>query len=103
MGHIKLITLGTPEHSKLVKNSLKFCLYALGKKSEKSKKKWVINIHRLSYEVLTIKYDKDQNFNYRWSRAGLQIFHNTTMTGLIHETITKAAITKLFSCIIYSW
>ena len=39
MGHIKLIRLGTPEHSKLVKNSLKFCLYALGKKSEKSKKK----------------------------------------------------------------
>ena len=26
----------------------------------------------------------------------MQIFRNTIMTGLIHETITKAAITKFF-------
>ena len=26
----------------------------------------------------------------------MQIFHNTKMTGLIHKTITKAAITKLY-------
>ena len=26
----------------------------------------------------------------------MQIFHNTIMTGSIHETITKTAITKVF-------
>ena len=26
----------------------------------------------------------------------MQIFHNTIMTGLIHKTITRTAITKLF-------
>ena len=26
----------------------------------------------------------------------MQIFHNTIMTALIHKTMTKAAITKLF-------
>ena len=48
------------------------------------------------HEVLTVKDDRDQYLNYRQSEAGLQIFHSTIMTGLIHKTITKAAITKLF-------
>ena len=43
-----------------------------------------------------VKDDKNQHLNYRWSKAGLQIFHNIIMTRLIHKTITKAAITKLF-------
>ena len=43
-----------------------------------------------------VKDDKNQHLNYRWSKAGLQIFHNIIMTRLIHKAITKAAITKLF-------
>ena len=55
------------------------------------------------HEVLTVKCDEYEHFNYRRSRAELQIFHDTAMIELIHETITKAAIIKLFGCIIYSW
>ena len=50
----------------------------------------------MTHEVLTVKDDKDQHLNYRRSKAGLQIFHNTIMTGLIHKTVTKAAILKFF-------
>ena len=41
------------------------------------------------HEVLTVKDDKDQHFNYRQPKVGLQIFHNTTRTGLIYKTLTK--------------
>ena len=47
------------------------------------------------HEVLTVKDDKDENLNYRWSKAGLQIFHNTIMIELIYKTITKATIIKV--------
>ena len=44
---------------------------------------------RMPHEVLTVKDDKDQHFNYRQPKVGLQIFHNTTRTGLIYKTLTK--------------
>ena len=47
----------------------------------------------MRHEVLTGKGDKDQHLNYRRSKAGRQIFHNS---GLIHKTIIKAAIIKFF-------
>ena len=50
----------------------------------------------MPHEVLAVKDDKDQYLNYRRYKAGLQIFYNTIMTGLIHKTITKAPITKFF-------
>ena len=43
----------------------------------------------MPHEVLTVKDDKDQHFNYRQPKVGLQIFHNTTRTGLIYEILTK--------------
>ena len=42
----------------------------------------------MPHEVLTVIDDKDQHFNYRQPN-GLQIFHNTTRTGLIYKTLTK--------------
>ena len=48
------------------------------------------------HEVLTVKDYKDQHLNYRQSKAGLQIFHNTIMTGLVHKTKADTNITKLF-------
>ena len=47
----------------------------------------------MRHEVLTGKGDKDQHLNYRRSKAGRQIFHNS---GLIHKTISKAAIITFF-------
>ena len=47
----------------------------------------------MPHEVLTVKGDKDQRLNYRQSKAGRQIFRNS---GLIHKTISKAAIIKFF-------
>ena len=41
------------------------------------------------HEVLTVKDDKDQHFNYKQPKVGLQIFHNTARTGLIYEALTK--------------
>ena len=90
---------------------MKFCLCALGKKSSHISQEvailvvflkvnifnqYLINNHCLLHEVLTAKDDKDQHFNYRRPKVGLQIFHNTIMTGLIHKILTKATITKLF-------
>ena len=37
----------------------------------------------------TVKDDKDQHFNNKQPKVGLQIFHNTTKTGLIYKTLTK--------------
>ena len=50
------------------------------------------------HEVLTVKDDKDQHFTYRLSKVGLHanIPQYNIMTGLIHKTITRTAITKLF-------
>ena len=47
-------------------------------------------------EVLTVKDDENQHFNYSQPKVAQQIFHNTVITGLIHKALTKAAITKLF-------
>ena len=51
------------------------------------------------HEVLTVKDDKDQHFTYRRSKVGLHAnipqYSNDT-TGLIHKTITRTIITKLF-------
>ena len=44
---------------------------------------------RMPHDVLTVKDDKDQHFNYRQPRVGLQIFHNTARTGLIYKTLSK--------------
>ena len=44
---------------------------------------------RVPHKVLTVKDDKEQNFNYRQPIVGLQIFHNTTRTRLIYKTVTK--------------
>ena len=46
------------------------------------------------HEVLTVKEDKDQHLNYSRSKVGLLMLHNTIKTGLIHKTITKAAMVK---------
>ena len=37
------------------------------------------------HEVLTVKDDKGEPFNYNQPKVGLQIFHNTTRTGLIYK------------------
>ena len=57
----------------------------------------VYNYNRLPHEVLTVKDNKDQYQNYRWSKGGLQIFCNIIITkATITKPITKATITKLF-------
>ena len=45
----------------------------------------------MPHDVLTVKDGKDQDFStsYRQSKAGLQIFHKTSRTGLIYKTLTK--------------
>ena len=40
-------------------------------------------------EVLPIKDDKDEPFNYRQLKVGLQIFHDAISTGLIYKILTK--------------
>ena len=46
---------------------------------------------------MTVKDDKDQHFDYRWSKAGMYAnipqYNNDRV---IHKTITKVAIIKLF-------
>ena len=43
----------------------------------------------MPHEVLTVKDDKGQYFNYRQPKVGLQIFHNTIRTGLIYKILAK--------------
>ena len=49
----------------------------------------------MPHEVLTVKDDKDQHFNYSQPKVGLQIFHNTTRTGLICKTLTKLGVVTM--------
>ena len=49
------------------------------------------------HEVLTVKDDTDQHFTYRLSKVGLHAnIPQYNNAGLIHKTITRTAITKLF-------
>ena len=53
-----------------------------------------INNHCFPHEVLIVKDDEDQYFNYRRPNVRQQILHNTIMTRLIHKTLTKATINQ---------
>ena len=56
--------------------------------------KSVIDNHHLLHKILTVKDDKDQHFNYRQPKVGLQIFHNTTKMGLIYKTLKVTSAIK---------